>query len=240
MKIVAVTQSNYIPWKGYFDIINVCDEVIFLDDVQYTRRDWRNRNKIKTPQEPKWLTIPVDVKGKYADLRICDVTVGNHDWAQKHWDMIAQNYKKAPFFKEIETLLKPVYAQAGAMDKLTDINFLLITTIAKFLGVETKFSKSYDYYSLEELDAFSSTTRLLKLCQSAAATDYLSGPAAQAYMETSEFADVDINVHWANYDSYTEYEQQYGAFTHFISIIDLLMMEGKGALDKMIGKAILS
>ncbi len=105
MKKVAILQSNYIPWKGYFDMIAAVDEFILYDDMQYTRRDWRNRNQIKTPQGVQWLTVPVKVKGKY-DQTIRETEIDGADWAEAHWKSIAQNYRKAPRFEEIAAITK--------------------------------------------------------------------------------------------------------------------------------------
>src|SRR6056297_2335313 len=96
-KKVAIIQSSYIPWKGYFDIINSVDEFIIYDNVQYTRRDWRNRNLIKTPNGLKWLTIPVAVKGRYYQA-IRDTKVSDKDWPNIHWKSIKHHYSKAPCF----------------------------------------------------------------------------------------------------------------------------------------------
>src|SRR5688572_18851386 len=93
---VAIVQSSYIPWKGYFDLINMVDEFVLYDDVQYTRRDWRNRNRIKTAAGLKWLTIPVEVKGKYHQL-IRDTRIAEPRWGERHWAMLAQNYSGAGF-----------------------------------------------------------------------------------------------------------------------------------------------
>ena len=100
-KRVAIVQSNYIPWKGYFDLINSVDEFVLFDDMQYTRRDWRNRNKIKTPQGLKWLSIPVKVKGKYYQ-KINETKIEKRDWANKHWKTISMNYRDSPHFKKFE------------------------------------------------------------------------------------------------------------------------------------------
>ncbi len=234
MKTVAVTQSNYIPWKGYFDIIRACDHVIFLDDVQYTRRDWRNRNKIKTPQGAKWLTIPVDVKNKYADLRICDVQISEPDWAEKHWNLIKQNYQKSAFFDEISALIRPLYEKIDKETHLSAINRLFIVEICQYLQIKTQFSNSTDHFSLKELDNFYSTDRLLQLCRAVDATHYISGPAAKDYMDVTAFTDQNITVQWADYSQYPVYEQPYGDFTHAVSIIDLLMTQGDKTLDYMI------
>src|SRR5438046_4323553 len=95
----AIVQSNYIPWKGYFDLIRRVDEFILYDDVQYTRRDWRNRNLIKTPQGLRWLTIPVEVKGKYYQS-IRDTKIADPVWAASHWQTIVHNYGRAPHVRD--------------------------------------------------------------------------------------------------------------------------------------------
>src|ERR1700754_2429408 len=99
-KRVAIVQSNYIPWKGYFDLIAAVDEFILYDDMQYTRRDWRNRNQIKTPLGVQWMTVPVQVKGKYYQ-KIKDTEIDGIDWAEAHWRLLAQNYRRAAHFNEI-------------------------------------------------------------------------------------------------------------------------------------------
>jgi hypothetical protein len=234
MKKVAVTQSNYIPWKGYFDILRACDHVIFLDDVQYTRRDWRNRNMIKTPQGTKWLTIPVDVKNKYADLRICDVQVSEPDWAEKHWNLIHQNYQKSRFFDEISAIIRPLYKKIAKETHLSVINRVFIEEICQYLQINTQFSSSTDHFSLEELNNFDSTERLLQLCRTVEATNYISGPAAKDYMDVAAFTGQNITVQWADYSQYPTYNQPHGDFTHAVSIIDLLMTQGDKTLDYMI------
>ena len=103
MKKVAVIQSNYIPWKGYFDIIHDVDVFVFYDDLQFTKNDWRNRNKIKTPRGAEWITIPVGT-----DLRrlICEVELRDASWQQRHWDILLLNYKKAPYFRTYRGFLE--------------------------------------------------------------------------------------------------------------------------------------
>src|SRR5687767_6951143 len=96
-KKIAILQSTYIPWKGYFDLINQVDEFVLYDDMQYTRRDWRNRNKIKTKKGPEWLTIPVEVKGKYFQ-KISETVISDETWPEKHWQTILHTYGRSPFF----------------------------------------------------------------------------------------------------------------------------------------------
>ncbi|HOK75945.1 MAG TPA: WbqC family protein, partial [Bacteroidales bacterium] len=129
---IAIQQSDYIPWKGYFDIIRAVDEFIIYDDVQYTRRDWRNRNRIKTPQGLLWLTIPVKVKGRYYQL-INETEVADGRWAAKHWKTICLNYSGAKYFEEYEHLFRKAYREAAEMKMLTDINLYFLKLINKIL-----------------------------------------------------------------------------------------------------------
>lgn len=141
MKKVAILQSNYIPWKGYFDMIAAVDEFILYDDMQYTRRDWRNRNQIKTPQGVQWLTVPVQVKGKYHQ-KIRDTEIDGSDWMAQHWQQLVQNHKRARCFDEVAEWLAPFYS--GEPPKmLSDLNRRLIEAICARLGIGTRISNSW-------------------------------------------------------------------------------------------------
>ncbi len=134
-KSVAIVQSNYIPWRGYFDLINSVDEFILYDDVQYTIRDWRNRNIIKTAQGPKWLTIPVEVKGKYHQ-KIKDTAISDPGWARKHWATIVHSYSRAPYFAKYRELFENLYL--GSEDKmLSGINHRFLSAICLLLEIGT-------------------------------------------------------------------------------------------------------
>jgi hypothetical protein len=114
-KRIAIVQSNYLPWKGYFDLMASVDEFVLYDDVQYTRRDWRNRNQIKTPQGLQWLTVPVRVKGKYhQSIRETEID-DESDWASDHLKALSLNYRKAPFHNDVMGLLEPLLCSAPAM-----------------------------------------------------------------------------------------------------------------------------
>lgn len=190
-KKVIITQSNYIPWKGYFDSMALVDEFILYDDVQYTRRDWRNRNLIKTPQGLKWLTIPVEVKGKYYQ-KICDVKVSDSNWIEDHLKAIRFNYAKANYFKEVFPFLEQIYYKAAQLSYLSDINFLFLRAISTYLNLKTtiKFCWEYDY---KENDR---NLRLIEICKLAGATDYFSGPAAKEYVDVELFKKSGLEVHW--------------------------------------------
>ena len=107
-----IVQSNYLPWRGYFDLIRRADELILLDSVQYTRRDWRNRNIIKTPAGPQWITVPVEAKGQYY-AAIDEVRVDDPGFAAKHVRAIELNYRKAAAFKETAPWLFDLLLEAG-------------------------------------------------------------------------------------------------------------------------------
>lgn len=220
MKKVAILQSSYIPWKGYFDLIAAVDEFILYDDVQFTRQDWRNRNLIKTPAGVQWLTVPVGVS---TSRRIRDVAIPNSQWQRKHWATLQANYGRAPCFKEIATWLEPVYL-AQVHGTLSALNRQLIVIICNYLGISTIISNSSDFQLVD-----GRTERLVDLCRQAGATDYISGPSAKAYMDESLMVEAGIGLTWFDYAGYPEYPQPWGEFTHNVSILDLLFNCGKDA-----------
>ena len=220
MKKIAIIQSNYIPWKGYFDMISAVDEFILLDDVQYTRRDWRNRNQIKTPQGIQWLTVPVLVKDKYHQ-KIYETEIDGIDWAALHWKALVQNYSNTPHFSEIATWLEPLYLKES-YSHVSQLNRRFIESICNYLDIKTTISKSSDYTLHDE-----KTQRLGELCIQAGATEYISGPAAKGYMDEVIFADMGIKLTWFDYAGYRDYPQLWGEFTHGVTILDLLFNCGK-------------
>lgn len=222
MKKIAILQSNYIPWKGYFDIIGMVDEFILYDDMQYTRRDWRNRNQIKTAAGVKWLTIPVDSKGKF--FQKINETKVSGPWAADHWKTIRYSYAKAPFFKTYEPLFEELYAKAGEMEYISQINHLFLTEICALLGIQTRITWSSDYPLAD-----GKTERLAALVASAGGNYYLSGPAAKDYIVDEVFSRAGIELAYMDYDGYPEYPQLHGDFTHNVSILDLLFMTGPDA-----------
>ncbi len=221
-KRIAIVQSNYIPWKGYFDLIRAVDEFVFLDDAQYTKRDWRNRNKILTANGPIWLSIPVVSKGRYEQA--IDETEIAEPWVDKHWSSIRHNYAKAAYFKEMAPLIKKLYDAAALETKLSKVNYLMATGVCSILGIGTKIVWSRDY----PVEGFK-TDRLLSICKAAGATHYLSGPSAASYLETDRFAAAGITVSYADYSGYPVYEQLHQPFEHGVSILDLLFNTGAAA-----------
>jgi hypothetical protein len=218
-KCVAILQSSYIPWKGYFDLIHDADELVFHDDVQYTV-DWRNRNRIKTPHGVQWLTIPV---GTSPRRRICDVELPANGWARNHWRRIEASYARAPHFAMYRRSLEDMYLRM-AFDRLADLNQLLIRTIARWLGITTTFRDSREFpLRAKKQD------RVLEILHHTGADAYVSGPAARAYLEPLRFAAAGIALRWKDYGGYPEYPQLHPPFVHEVSVLDLLFHTGKEA-----------
>lgn len=215
MKKAAVIQSNYIPWKGYFDIIHDVDMFIFYDDVQYTKNDWRNRNKIKTNQGLRWLTIPV---GSPDNRLIYEVTLDDDLWKKKHWETIKQSYTKAPYFKKFQDFLGHVYIDSK-WNNLSELNQYLIQTIGQeYLGINTIFTDSREYNAEgHKLD------RLIDLLLKTGADRYLSGPSAKGYIEEEAFSRAGIELIYKDYSGYPEYPQLFPPFEHYVSILDVLL-----------------
>ena len=228
-KKVAILQSNYIPWKGYFDIIGSVDEFIFYDEMQYTKNDWRNRNKIKSPQGAQWISIPIITKGHLTNgLKIIDAKVVNGKWAISHWNTIKQFYKKSPYFKQYADLFEKLYKDCEQEELLCKINYKFIFAIIKILGIKTKISFSQDYGLIE-----GKTERLVDLVQKAGGTEYISGPAAKDYINEELFKKAGIKLTWMDYSGYPEYPQLYPPFEHGVSILDLIFNCGDHSPDYM-------
>ncbi|MBK8870696.1 MAG: WbqC family protein [Elusimicrobia bacterium] len=222
MKKIAIVQSNYIPWKGYFDLIAAVDEFILYDDVQYTRRDWRNRNQIKTPRGVEWMTVPVKVKGRFEQI-VRKTEVDGVKWAKDHWKSLVQNYRSAPCFGGIASWLEPLYLNEE-YTHLSQLNHRFMSAISSFLGITTPIRHSRDYPLSE-----GRSKRLAELCVSVGATEYISGPAAREYIDETVFAARGITLKWFDYAGYPEYPQLWGKFVHGVSILDLLFNCGKDA-----------
>lgn len=227
MKKVAILQSNYIPWKGYFDIIGLVDEFILYDDMQYTKRDWRNRNQIKTPQGLMWLSIPVDTKGKYYQ-KIKETRISDHGWAASHLRSIELNYARAPYFADYKPLLAELYGKAAEMEYLSDVNYLFLTALCAELGIRTRITWSSDYTLVD-----GKTERLAGLVKSAGGDYYLSGPAAKDYIVDEVFAEAGIELAYMDYEGYPAYPQLHGEFVGNVSVLDLLLNAGPDAAKYM-------
>lgn len=225
VKKVAILQSNYLPWRGYFDLIASVDEFIVYDDMQYTKNDWRNRNRIRTAHGTQWLTVPV--RRHTLQQRIRDTQVMDRRWAAQHWRTLSQAYARAPHFQFGRELLAGLYTQAAELEYLTDINLLFLTAICEQIGIRTRISRCSDYAYDPTADR---TARLVQLVQAVGGTRYLSGPAARQYLAKDQLTEAGIGVEWMDYAGYPAYPQVHGGpFEPAVSIVDVLFNVGPAA-----------
>ncbi|WP_045461077.1 WbqC family protein [Sporocytophaga myxococcoides] len=220
-KTVVILQSNYIPWKGYFDLINSADEFVFYDDVQYTTGDWRNRNKIKTEDGTKWLTIPV---GDNIKRTVKEVRFENNDWKSKHFQILKKYYSKAPFYEISLPLINSLYF--NEIGTLSEYNQFAIKEISNWLGIKTTFNDSSIY--APEGDKIS---RLIDILLKTKATEFLCGPAVKNYLKQELIQEQGISMRYFDYYGYREYNQLFPPFIHEVSILDLICNEGKHSIE---------
>lgn len=228
-KKIAIIQSNYIPWKGYFDFINSVDEFILYDCVQFTKRDWRNRNLIKTKNGLLWLTVPVVSKGKYFQA-ISDTKIENSSWPLDHLKSLHHNYNKSDYYNQYKGKIEEIYDQCAKEQYLSKINFIWIKAICEWLNIHTTLSwaPSCD----KEIDK---TSKLINICKDHHAAVYISGPAAKDYMDENLFTQENIILQYMDYSGYPEYKQQFPeqGFIPNVSILDLLFNHGLNAKNYM-------
>ena len=211
----VVLQSNYLPWIGYFDLIDRADICVFYDDVQYTKNDWRNRNRILTKKGLEWITVPV---GQSISRLINEVEIRDPSWQKEHHKRIMNAY----VIKNQDTwsleLLDALFMRKQ-WTNLSELNQETIKFICRdYLNIDTKFDSSINY----DLQG-SGEARLLSLLSQIKATHYLSGPAGENYLHSNNFADAGIALEFINYPSYSKYEQIQKPFLSKVSVIDLLL-----------------
>ena len=226
---VAIVQSNYIPWKGYFDLIASVDRFVLFDSAKFSWGAWRNRNQIKTPQGLQWLTVPVRHRG--ADQAIRETEIAKPGWATKHWKTLVQNYRRAPHFDRYHDRFAEVYDRVAVERQLSRVNFILLEAVLDLLDIGTPLTWSEE----EELPA-DATGRVVRLCQLQDAVEYVSGPTARDYLDEVQLKRANIKLSYADYEGYPEYPQLYGPFEHAVTILDLLFNVGPEARRYMKGR----
>lgn len=214
MKVV-VLQSNYLPWKGYFDLIKKADLFVFYDEVKFTKNDWRNRNQILGSNGLKWLTIPIDHKAYHQ--RIAEVKLPDN-WQEAHARLLQLTYSKAPYYFQLESLIADTLLHQKWV-YLKDLNHYLIEQIARLIGIQTVFVDSKLYHLKD-----GKIERLLDLLIQVGATTYLSGPQGRNYLQhaASSFKDAGIQITYYNYPEYPAYPQFSDTFYSNVSIVDMI------------------
>jgi len=217
---VGIIQSNFLPWLGYFDFIRETDLFIIHDDLQYTKGDWRNRNKIKTPRGVEWITVPVHYRNTSQLIEETPVDYSSL-WARRMLNRIRESYRHAPCFEPYFSELTDLLTQPAV--SISDLNLRLIHWVCRSLEIDTPIKMSREYHPQGV-----KTERLIGILAQAKANTYLSGPAAQSYLIPEMFEQAGIRLEYKQYN-YPEYEQLYPPFVLGVSVIDLLFMKGKDA-----------
>ncbi len=228
MKCV-IFQPSYIPWRGFFEQVYLADVFIFYDDVQYDKHGWRNRNRIKTHQGVRWLTIPVYSKGHIKEgIPINQIEIDNRQpWNSKHWALLQQEYCKAPHFERYAEMLEDFYNRQPVL--LADFTIDLTIALARAMGIHhTRFMRSSSLSAMGN-----KTDRLIDMLTQIGATEYISGPSARDYIEEEKFRAANIKLKYMVYN-YPEYPQLYPPYDPQVSILDLLFMTGPDALKYIV------
>jgi hypothetical protein len=215
MKVV-VLQSNYVPWKGYFDLINDADVFVFYDEVQYTTFDWRNRNKICSNNALHWLTISIPKEAQR--LKISEVELKAENWQAEHVKALTNCYRKAPHFAQLEALMQEFWIDKQ-WTHLSELNHALIKKISGELGITTRFDDSKNY-TLHP----GRVERMLNLLIQVGATEYITGPSGREYLGPQEelFRENNISITYKSYGDYPRYKQLREPFEHGVSILDMI------------------
>ena len=223
-KKVAIVQSAYIPWKGLFDMINMVDTFVSFDSVQFTKRSWINRNRIKSPFGDRWLTVPV--YGSTTRL-INEIEIKGNDWGKSHFDSLKQSYGRSLYWDDVESTIMPVYKKN--LKYISEVNKVLIKSISNYLDIKTNFLNSSDINQKGI-----KSERLISIIDEIGASSYLSGPAAKSYIG-NEFEEAGIELEWMDYSGYPEYEQPHGKFRHDVTVLDLIANKGKESSEYIWG-----
>lgn len=221
-KTAVILQPSYLPWLGYFEQIWKSDVFVLYDDVQFDKNGWRNRNRIKTPDGPRWLTVPVRA---HLGAKINEVEIDNRqNWRKKHLKNIESAYQKAPYFEEYFEYFKKIYEQEWKY--IAELDIFLIHLINDFLGLDRQILRSSEL----GLTGGGKVGRLVEICRSLKADVFYEGQAGKNYIDDKEFEDNDIRIIYQNY-RHPSYRQSYGDFAPYLSVIDLLFNEGPKSLE---------
>lgn len=227
----AILQPSYIPWKGVFDMINKVDHFVFYDDVQFTKKTWRNRNRIKTNQGPKWLTIPVMTAGlRFQSIVDTQIDV-SRDWQRAHYRSILHNYNSAKYFDRYRSVIEEIYV-GRTWKNLADLNIYTTQLLAEVLEINVNWVRS----SRLNIQGSRHGDRAAKICAELGSSILLNGPTSLQYIDPQILQDHEISLEIMNYD-YPKYDQLHGDFVHEVSVVDLLLNCGPDSLDYLTNRS---
>lgn len=214
---IVVTQSNYVPWRGWFATARSSDTLVFLDDVQYTRRDWRNRNIIAGKSGPRWITVPVNSKGHY-ELKIHEVRCNSRNWCRSHLSILDSTYSDFVHYKELRPDLQSIFGKAQTLSTLSDVNHLFTNWLFQILEIHTEVHDSRTLPSTKIR-----SERLVEICVAYGAERYITGPSARMYLDENLFKENSIVVDWVDYQKLpplpsSEFDHQELSILHLLAV----------------------
>lgn len=223
---VAISQPTYLPWLGYLDLIDQADAFVFLDTVQFEKRSWQQRNRIKRREGLSLLTVPVKVKGRF-EQKIEDVEISSRHFVRKHLRSLETNYRRAPFFGKYFPVVAKILETQANTGGLAELNIRLIEWVCNALGVKTLLLRSS-----QTKHEGSRSELLLSLCGALGADCYISSSGSAQYLlrDSPRFAVAGIEVFFQQYE-HPRYRQQFPPFISHASVIDLLFNEGERSLE---------
>jgi len=225
---VGILQPGYLPWLGFFEQVHRCDIFVFYDDVQFDKNSWRNRNRIKTPDGPLWLTVPVSHRGHTSQTLLETKIAENERWPRKHLNSLKTHYGKAPYWDRYSEGLTEIYGQEWAL--LVDLDIALTMYLLQELGIATRILRS------SELGiAGDKTDRLVAICSALKADTFYEGAAGRDYIEAEKFDRAGIALEYQDYQ-HPIYPQLYGEFIPYLSVIDLMFNCGEESLKILSGE----
>ena len=220
---VTILQPSYLPWLGFFEQMHRSDQFVLYDDVQFTRRDWRNRNRIRVQEGSVWLTVPVIQKNKYEQSLLETKIDNSTSWKRKHLKSIRCHYSKTPFFDLYFPWCEKTFNREW--DFLLDLSLETIQYLKGELKINTPLLRSSELG-----ESGNKSERLISICKQLGATQYLSGESARNYISEKDFSDQGIGLEYQNYQ-HPEYPQRYEGFVPFLSTIDLLFNCGEKSME---------
>lgn len=227
----VILQPGFIPWLGFFELMYKCDVFIFLDDVQFTKRDWRSRNRIKTPDGPKWLTLPVKTKGRFSQL-IKDTELDNSkNWPSQHLKTIKMNYSRSPYFNTLYPKIEEIYNCSWNL--LFDIDIALIKLLIKELCLKPELLRSSETKTSTKETG---KDKIIKICEAVGATHFYSGAAGKTIYDFESFEKHNIVLEFQQYQ-HPEYKQLWGNFVSYLSVMDLIFNHGEKSLNVLLNSA---
>lgn len=226
-------QPTYIPWIGYFDMIDMVDVFVLYNDVQLTRRSWQVRNRLRNKFGEFWLTLPVKKTVSRNELLIKDAVLDNNEkWKKKHLKTIKAYYSKTPYFNQLFELIESKYTNA---EKVSDFNIDIIKSLCEKMNIKTNLIRSSD------IEGISGTKdlRLVNICKKLGIQKYLSAQGSSDYINENiiggEFFKNDIKLYYHSYN-HLEYNQLYSDFIPNLGVFDLIFNHGFEKSIKIIRK----